>query len=505
MQKLWGAFIACLWATSAIATIKEVKLEPNGVTELTPNTAYKISAGGTYTITTNGKTVASRIAIYGVANPVTLILDNCKIVTPDDLVTTESINHGAPIIFTGRQLTLNLQFRGANELACSTTVEYNRYASAITFLPNNYNRTFALTLEGLDEAASLTLSGRSILFSNPEVAYAPIYFPQSYVLNGTTRTIDATVSIKRGKLALVTSTTPQAPYLSPAITAKKITLDGATLYTAIKPATSTAFSWPTWQTVVAAMKDSTTLRHALFDCETFSMSSGTLCSSPSMPTALFQTNTFNIPTTTHKINQGVQTSYSQTYLYPTELLTLPSSGVEYGVCASHDKTTFYGLPLDTASEQDLAHCFTPDNATLKIDDKAQTITVLAQDAAPVFSDPMTDATTAVNAAKVFDLPLSATEQGFVSQPYHFGIQAIKANDEKIVFVVALDLPNVAENVSQYELMLNISSQERVVYAAQTTFYREAGSTLFLATCPTDETFHQDNAPLRCYHVKALSE
>ncbi|MDO4528399.1 MAG: hypothetical protein Q4C03_06430, partial [bacterium] len=202
MRKLLFSFFVLLLPFTLVSAVAEIQLSPDVETTLGDNVVYYISSTGEYTVTTGGKAVATRIEML-TGSAVTLVLNNCHICTTNDVVKQSSTAYyGAPLVFTLIEGNLKLQFKGENSLACSSEAHpTNRFMGAITLKPIANNRTIDVTIERLEEDASLSLYGRN--FRN-SVAYSPIYFPPSYTLNKT-YSVDSSVTLQSGKIHLYTT------------------------------------------------------------------------------------------------------------------------------------------------------------------------------------------------------------------------------------------------------------------------------------------------------------
>ncbi|MDO5463174.1 MAG: hypothetical protein Q4F99_06815, partial [bacterium] len=225
MRKLLFSFFVLLLPFTLVSAVAESQLSRETKTVLKGGTPYKITLSGTYVITTEKQRISSRIYIPNNLT-VTLILEDCKIAPDNSLVGGSNIHYGAPIVIGGDNCSLTLQFRGDNELGCASNFSTTCFASAITLLPKTSNRTISVVIEEATDApagSSLSLYGRNV---GNTVAYGPIYLPTSYTLNKTTYSVDASVTLQSGKIHLYTTDLLGEPYLSPAITATKVSLTG---------------------------------------------------------------------------------------------------------------------------------------------------------------------------------------------------------------------------------------------------------------------------------------
>lgn len=477
-----------LFCTIPLFALESTTLTSNSTTTLENDTIYTIASAGTYTVTTGGVEINTRINVTTNKGNITLILDRCHLITPDAYVSTGTPYYGAPIVITGKSPKITLQFKGENALQCAPDMKTNRFAGAITLCPNDEGRDISLTLEGVDDDASLTLHGRT--FNNTQgSAYGPIYLPDD---STTGKTVTTSVTLKRGKFHFISSDTTQAPMLTPAITATNITLDGATITASIAPFNKTSYSeTKTWGDIITYYE--TQNLHPIFRCTTFTMKEGTLKTDENE----------RVPVLDDKIG-CTSNSYDTIYAVPDALLTLPSfATTAYGTIYGQTFTTFYGLNTQGESNA-LKACFSP---TGDVSLSSNALTINAAQAQPTFADNHLNPTTALAASRLFQLPLTATDQGFTMQPYAFGIRTITATPSQVSLAIALNLPNIDANLKTKAISLHILCNGTIVSQSPTrhTFTRQADTDTFITTVTVPYPFDDKTQGTACYTVRAISE
>jgi hypothetical protein len=280
--------------------------------------------------------------------------------------------------------------------------------------------------------------------------------------------------------------------LTPAITATNITLDGATITASIAPFNKTSYSdTKTWGEIITYY--GTQNLHPIFRCTTFTMKEGTLKTDENE----------RVPVLDNKIG-CTSNSYDTIYAVPDALLTLPPSATTvYGTIYGQTFTTFYGL--NTQGEHNaLKACFSP---TGDVSLSPNAITIQAAQAQPTFADKNLNPTTALAASRLFQLPLTATDQGFTIQLYAFGIRTITATPSQVSLEIALNLPNIDANLKTKTISLHILCNGAIVSQSPTshTFTRQTGTDMFITTVTVPYPFDDKTQGTACYMVRAISE
>lgn len=453
-------------------------LTANTTTTLVADKVYSVDSSGVYTVTTGGEVVNTRIEI-STSDPVTLILDDCKIVTGNNLVEIGNSIYGAPLLFTDTNGQLTLQLKGENELGCAIE-QYvmKRYMGAITFKPSSSTGTFTVAIEEAEATASLKLYGRNF----GQTCYSPIYFPSDTLKGGT-----ASVTLKSGKIHFYTTDSTSAPYLSPAITATNVTLKEADVALTITPFNTSSVTTKLWK----KLQSSTT---PLFSCSTFKMLGGSISTEGSTERG-------------HYIASEVGSSYGTALAYPDALLVLPSNATATdGTIYAETWIAFYGLNV---SGDLSAACFTntPAETTITTTEEG-VVKVEKEPAANValkFADETLDATTARAASQLFGLPLTPTERGFEMATYDFGITSIAPKGGCVALTIVLDVADESESKT-FNLEAYVSDKATPIYKDKVTLKREKLTAPLMTTIVTDEAFVQeDYLGTRAFTIKAVSE
>ncbi|MDO4528418.1 MAG: hypothetical protein Q4C03_06525, partial [bacterium] len=175
-----------------------------------------------------------------------------------------------------------------------------------------------------------------------------------------------------------------------------------------------------------------------------------------------------------------------------------------GVVATQTSTTFYGFNL--ASTENLAACFTNTTDKTEITSSGGVVEVGVANAEAIFADASVDIHQATAVSNVFDVALIPTSKGFVLEKYDFGILKIGPSaTNTIELVVALDLPEVATNVTAKTFTLEILCDDERIYRGEVTLERQSETTRFMCTVTTDALFQATTAGTRKYTIRAMRE
>ena len=474
-MRLFGLLGMVLSLTSG-AFAANITLEPGTTTTLQAGNTYKLShEDATYIVTTKGKSVGAKLSVRASC---TLILTDCHLFSDSTLGIPALTFENVP------NKRLDVRFKGKNSLTSVSS-----YALAAIQIPAGRNPTLSFAaLEADDTASELFLRGSS----EKTNTFPPIH------LNGTGKVLFSGGNIRLAATEDRDATPETSPYFIPAlVSAQTVELCGAIVTVQLCPLlTSGGLEGKQLITPGSA--------NALFDCETFRFTGGTLTTAGDKPAPENSTSAFL---------HAQSKAYDTTYAYPEALMKQMTTATQQtligGICRTGTKAYCYGfLPKSTIPSACFTHTGT---ATLpeQTADASGMVTVANADAYPDLALNYSNET-ASDAATVFETPLIPTDKGLTTNAV-FGIShlTMTAVGASPVLTLALELPNETNALDkEYRIQILRETDDSppvVIDEAAITFRRaNVQTSRFTATYTCAEKLSSLEGCSHRYTIRALN-
>jgi hypothetical protein len=435
------ALCLALYCGSVIWGARE-PLQAGTCTLLEEGKAYLIQTTGNYEVTTAGRAINATITTTADA---TLELNHCH------------LNTQTLPLEIGSNTTLHLHLKGPNRITATAT---NKSLPAI-YVNGGAKVIFA---EAVASPGPNTLFLRGCLNAAlyPEATPPPLL--------ASTRT---SIVFQSGVITLAAVEDPTSARIPSLISAHSLSLSGATLISQICPYAS--LSNPSVS--------------PLFDCSSFSLSSGQILTAGDAP----------FSTSLSSKSAPYDTTYAYNSLHFESLSSAASPVLSGGLIRSPSRATFYGLPPNTSFP---AACFTNASNSLSSPQMSDASGCLSFSGVVTcnqlqfnYASPSTQST-----AMALDLPLLPSDQGMTLPPYHFGISQLSLVSDTLTFSLALHLPEDNASLSKTLFIQLLLNQHSVLFDGAVTFSRPDTSSPFTTTlsCPAPTSLGSHAYSIRAY-------